>query len=193
MSDSRKSDKLYWFNPEMRGILPLDAFHIPRSLAKRMRQHPFEIRVDTAFREVMEACAQTPHHKHDTIGDSWINDRIIALYTALHQEGHAHSVESWENGVLVGGLYGVSIGGAFFGESMFSLVPDASKVALVHLVDRLNAAGYHLLDTQFVNDHLKQFGVKEIPREDYFPMLEAALNASANPSSRFLTVSPISS
>lgn len=193
MSESRYSDKLYWFNPEVRGVLPLDAFHVPRSLEKTLRKQSFHLRANTAFTEVIQACAEASHHKKNPTTDSWINGRILSLYSELHRMGYAFSVETYKDELLVGGLYGVSIGGAFFGESMFSLVPDASKVALVYLVQRLREYGYTLLDTQFVNDHLKQFGVREVPREDYLVMLENALSASPNPSSRFLTASPISS
>lgn len=189
MAESRHESELYWFNPPRRGIIPLDGFHTPRKLARLVKQKPFEIRIDTAFDAVMRNCAQ-PRPNHP---DSWINSRILILYGKLHRMGYAHSVECWQEKRLVGGVYGVSLGGAFFGESMFSKVPNASKVALVHLVARLRAAGYQLFDTQFVNDHLKQFGVIEIRKKDYLALLEKALNVFPNPSTRFLTASPITS
>jgi leucyl/phenylalanyl-tRNA--protein transferase len=161
MAESRADPELYWIDPKQRGILPLDAFHVPHSLRKTIRRRVFEVRVDTAFKEVMEACAEPGPGRPD----SWINDEILALYTALHEARHAHSVEAWRDGKLVGGLYGVTIGAAFFGESMFSRETDASKVALVHLVARLRCGGFELLDTQFVTKHLARFGVVEIPRQ----------------------------
>lgn len=189
MARSQKGRKLYWFNPEIRAVLPLDdaeAFHQPRSLKKFLRNCPYHVTVDTAFTEVMHACANNRRAGRD---DTWISPRIIALYTELHRIGYAHSVEIWEGKTLIGGLYGVSIEGAFFGESMFSRRTNASKAALVHLVARLRAAGYSLLDAQFENDHLTQFGFHSIPREDYLERLHQALSLSPNPSSRFLTVS----
>lgn len=191
MADSREGEDLHWYSPMRRGVMPLDEqFHVPRSLQKFMRDCPYELRVDTAFREVIVACAEQRSPKRQ---DTWINDTIIDLYSELSRQGHAHSVESWLNGKLVGGLYGVSIGGAFFGESMFSTASHASKIALVRLVDILRRAGYLLLDTQYVNDHLRQFGVQEVPRAVYLQSLEKALNASPNPSTRFLTLSDIKS
>ncbi|MBX3492467.1 MAG: leucyl/phenylalanyl-tRNA--protein transferase [Parvibaculum sp.] len=163
MAESRTDPELYWIDPEKRGILPLDAFHIPKRLRRRVRSGHFEVRIDTAFREVMLGCADAAPDR----GGTWINDRIVALYCELHERGHAHSVEAWREGRLAGGLYGVSIGAAFFGESMFSRETDASKVALVHLVARLVAGGYRLLDTQFVTEHLQQFGAVEISRDAY--------------------------
>jgi leucyl/phenylalanyl-tRNA--protein transferase len=188
MADSRGAENLYWYHPVRRGVLPLDAFHVPRSLKKFLRSHPYTVQTDTAFRKVMEHCADIRTEKRR---DSWINDTIIELYCTLHAQGHAHSVECWQDGALVGGLYGVSLGGAFFGESMFSLAANASKVALVSLVGRLLNAGYTLLDTQYVNDHLLQFGIEEIPRADYLLLLEKSLKASPNPSTLFRTVSDI--
>ncbi len=190
MADSRDAAELYWYMPEMRGVIPLEHFHVPHSLQKFLRQCPYTITIDTAFERVIRACADSKTEKRQ---DTWINDTIIALYCQLAAEGSAHSVEVWENNILAGGLYGVSIGGAFFGESMFSLAANASKVALVHLVERLRKAGYVLLDTQYVNDHLLQFGVMEIPKKDYLECLSKALNTSPNPSTRFLTVSDIKS
>lgn len=163
MAESRDDPQLYWIDPEARGILPLDRFHVPKRLRRTVRQHPFEIRIDTAFREVMLGCAEAAPNRDGT----WINERILALYCELHARGQAHSVECWKDGRLVGGLYGVSLGAAFFGESMFSRETDASKVALVYLVARLLAGGYRLLDTQFVTSHLKQFGAVEISRDAY--------------------------
>ncbi len=167
---------LFWVEPERRGVLPLDTFHTPRSLARTMRRGTFDIRVDTAFGDVVEACAAATSDRPVT----WINHRIHELYVELHRLGHCHSVETWQDGELVGGLYGVRLGGAFFGESMFSRATDSSKVALVHLVDRLNAGGFTLLDTQFTTAHLEQFGVKEVPRKRYRRMLEAALEIDAD-------------
>lgn len=185
MAESRDDPQLYWFNPARRGILPLHEFNIPRGLKKFLKSHPFELRCDTDFEGVIRACATLGKTRKET----WINDEIIALYCELNHQGYAHSVESWHEGKLVGGLYGVSLGGAFFGESMFSRMSEASKVALVHLVERLNAAGYTLLDTQFVNEHLKQFGVKEIAKRSYMAKLDKALKVEPNPSSLFSTVS----
>ncbi len=183
MAESRDSTELYWFNPSKRGVLPLDTFNIPRGLKKTLSANPFTIRADTAFEQVIRSCAEINRSRRET----WINNDIITLYCTLHDMGHAHSVESWQDDKLVGGLYGVSLGGAFFGESMFSRVSDASKVALVALVEILKDAGYSLLDTQFVNDHLKQFGVKEITKRTYMRRLDKALQLDPNPSSLFST------
>ncbi len=175
MAEGRRDPRMYWVDPETRGIIPLDGFHVPRRVARRVKQGVFEVRADTAFAEVIEACAQiTPKR-----GQTWINDDIIALYRALHDLNYAHSVECWRDGALVGGLYGIALGGAFFGESMFSRETDASKVALVDLVERLRRGGYHLLDTQFVTPHLETFGAVEIPRERYHTLLRAALTVDA--------------
>jgi leucyl/phenylalanyl-tRNA--protein transferase len=157
-----------WFSPDPRGVLPLDTFHVPSRLARALRQAPFEIRVDTEFEAVMRACAERPE-------GTWISEAIVDGYTALHRLGLAHSVEAWRDGRLVGGLYGVHLGGAFFGESMFHRETNASKAALVALVDRLNRRGFKLLDVQWSNPHLVQFGVREIPRLDYLAQLGAAL------------------
>ncbi|MGB3809731.1 MAG: leucyl/phenylalanyl-tRNA--protein transferase [Parvibaculum sp.] len=170
MAEARDDPELYWIDPEMRGILPLDAFHLPKRLKRTVRSARFEVRIDTSFRQVMLGCAETGAGREGT----WINDRILELYGQLFARGHAHSVESWQDGRLVGGLYGVSLGSVFFGESMFSRETDASKVALVHLVARLIAGGYKLLDTQFVTEHLKQFGAVEIPRDIYRARLHEA-------------------
>ncbi|MBC7281527.1 leucyl/phenylalanyl-tRNA--protein transferase [Hoeflea sp.] len=171
MADSADDPDLFWVEPELRGVLPLDAFHIPKRLARTVRQAPFEIRFDTAFDEVLAACAQSVGNRPST----WINSTIAELYGSLHRLGHAHSVEAWRDGKLVGGLYGVSMRRAFFGESMFSRETDASKVCLVHLVERLRERGFVLLDTQFTTEHLKRFGAIDIPRADYAVMLEDAL------------------
>jgi leucyl/phenylalanyl-tRNA---protein transferase len=165
-----------WYCPDPRGILPLDDFHVPKSLARIVRAAKFHIRVDTAFEQVLRACAGA----RNAVNRSWMNDRLAAAYLGLHEHGHAHSVEAWLNDELVGGLYGVQLGGAFFGESMFSRRQqsgaNASKVCLVHLVERLRARGFTLLDTQFVNPHLQQFGCRAIPADEYFHRLEAALH-----------------
>lgn len=174
MGESATSETLYWVDPEERGILPLDAFHIPRRLKRTVRSEPFEIRIDTAFRQVMEGCADSSAGR----GGTWINAAIMDAYCELHARGAAHSVECWCEGKLAGGLYGVSLGRAFFGESMFSRERDASKVALVYLAARLVAGGFTLLDTQFVTDHLRQFGAIEIPREDYKDRLAEALTGT---------------
>ena len=172
MAENRRDKQLFWIDPEVRGILPLDNFHIPRSLKKKIRNNPFEVRFDHNFAAVIRACAQQKPKRRET----WINDEIIELYTKLFCMRHAHSVECWQEEKLVGGLYGISIGGAFFGESMFSSERDSSKIALVHLVARLNLAGFTLLDTQFITDHLKQFGAIEISRVEYHKILSAALD-----------------
>ncbi len=162
-----------WYSPDPRGIIPLEGFHVPKRLARVIRHGAFTIRVDTAFGEVIRACAAEDRDPQDP--GSWIDDEIIESYCALHEAGIAHSVESWRDDRLVGGLYGVALGGAFFGESMFHRVADASKVALASLAGRLSAQGYRLLDTQWVTDHLVQFGAIEIPRRRYLKLLDAAL------------------
>jgi leucyl/phenylalanyl-tRNA--protein transferase len=228
MALNKDDPELYWFSPEERGVLPLESFNIPRGLARAMKKHDYTITVDTAFEQVIRACGTLTQARHET----WINENIVQLYTALFEAGHAHSVEVWSlppegwgggipgthgdskllsagedsddkqqplcslrpppnlgGGMLIGGLYGVSLGGAFFGESMFSRAPDASKMALVRLVEILRAAEYQLLDTQYVNEHLKQFGVEAWSKRRYMTKLEKALMASPNPSTRFSTVS----
>jgi leucyl/phenylalanyl-tRNA--protein transferase len=223
MALNKDDPELYWFSPEERGVLPLETFNIPRGLARAMKKHAYTITVDTAFEEVIRACGTLTKERKET----WINEKIVALYTALFEAGHAHSIEVWRsmpseksvlrsrdgrgepepkanegersgggtppaqsaNQTLVGGLYGVSLGGAFFGESMFSRAPDASKIALVRLVEILREAGYQLLDTQYVNEHLKQFGVEGWSKRRYMTKLEKALSASPNPSTRFSTCS----
>jgi leucyl/phenylalanyl-tRNA---protein transferase len=171
MAESADDPELFWVDPERRGILPLDRFHIPRRLTRVVRQDRFEVRVDSDFAGVLAGCAAMTDERPST----WINSEIVRLYTALHEMDAAHSVECWQNGALVGGLYGVSIGGAFFGESMFSRVTDASKVALVHLVALMRQAGYRLLDMQFVTPHLAQFGAAEVSRAQYRRLLADAL------------------
>ncbi|MBT5413629.1 MAG: leucyl/phenylalanyl-tRNA--protein transferase [Rhodospirillaceae bacterium] len=171
MAENRDDPTLYWIDPESRGIIPLDSFHIPRRLRRTLRQDDLEVHVDTAFAEVMDGCAAATRHRPNT----WINEEIAGLYSTLHEMGRAHSVEVWQDGQLVGGLYGVSLGTAFFGESMFTRVRDASKVALVHLVARLVIGGFTLLDTQFLTEHLERFGAVEIPRDTYRALLAVAL------------------
>ncbi|WP_448190611.1 leucyl/phenylalanyl-tRNA--protein transferase [Azospirillum sp. sgz301742] len=171
MAESADSQDLYWFDPERRGVLPLDGFHVPKRLKRTVRAGIFEMRFDGDFRTVIEACAESTAERPKT----WINADIVRLYSELHEQGFAHAVEAWRDGRMVGGLYGVSLGAAFFGESMFSRETDASKVALVHLVARLRAGGFTLLDTQFVTDHLSRFGAVEIPRAEYRRRLTHAL------------------
>jgi len=175
MAERRGDPTLYWVSPEKRGIIPLDVFHVPRRLARTIRSNAFQVTSDRCFRQVMEACAAPAPGRTE----SWINDEILRLYTALHASGHAHSLECWHDGELVGGLYGVRLGAAFFGESMFSRRRDASKVALVHLVQGLQRGGFVLLDTQFITAHLARFGAIEIPRERYLLKLHDALNREA--------------
>jgi leucyl/phenylalanyl-tRNA--protein transferase len=160
--------EIEWFSPDPRAILPLDKFHIPRTLDRVFRKKSFEIRINVSFAEVMQQCAGRP--------ETWINDEIIESYTRLHRLGHAHSVEAWQNDELAGGLYGIAIGGAFFGESMFHHVRDASKVALLALVERLRERRFTLLDTQWLTPHLQKFGAIEIPRHHYLHRLASAVN-----------------
>jgi leucyl/phenylalanyl-tRNA--protein transferase len=176
MAESADDAALYWIEPESRGILPLDGFHVSRSLKRAVRRRRFEIRIDTAFEAVIDGCAGPAEGRRST----WINQRIRALYGQLFRLGCCHTVEAWRDGRLMGGLYGVRIGAAFFGESMFSRATDASKVALVHLVARLNAGGFQLLDAQFITDHLRQFGAVECPREAYHVLLAKALEGEAD-------------
>ncbi len=175
MADSKDSDELYWVDPEYRGIIPLDGFHVPTKLRKVVRRREFEIRLDSDFAGVIAACAASGKGRRET----WINSEIVRLYTGLFEIGHCHTVECWKDGALVGGLYGVALKGAFFGESMFSRATDASKVALVHLVALLRAGGYKLLDAQFITEHLRQFGAREVPRPRYHQFLDAALKTEA--------------
>ncbi|WP_135503724.1 leucyl/phenylalanyl-tRNA--protein transferase [Roseovarius aestuariivivens] len=172
MAESRDNPELFWVDPRQRGVLPLDAFHISRSLARRIRQARYSISLDTAFDTVVDACADRE--------ETWINDEIRALYSALHLDGHAHSLEVWEeDGALAGGVYGVALGGAFFGESMFSNHTDGSKRALAHLVAHLRRCGFVLFDTQFLTPHLARLGAIEISRERYRKELALALQVPA--------------
>jgi leucyl/phenylalanyl-tRNA--protein transferase len=170
-------EDIQWFNPDPRAVIPLDALHVPKSLQRVARKQPFLFTRDRCFQRVMEACAEPRRYEDET----WITPEMIQVYTALHRLGHAHSVEAWtqpaqgEAAELAGGLYGVSLGGAFFGESMFSRATDASKLCLLHLVDHLNARGYRLLDTQMNNPHMAQFGVVEVPRAQYLAQLQQAM------------------
>ena len=175
MAESRDDRSLFWIDPDSRGILPLEDFHIPRRLLRTLRRGGFEVHCNRDFSGVVRGCREETDGRPET----WINGEIERLYTALHDMGFAHSVECWVDDVLVGGLYGVSLGGAFFGESMFSRHRDASKIALCHLVVRLSLGGYRLLDTQFVTDHLRRFGVREIPRANYKAMLAEAVHVDA--------------
>jgi len=175
MAESREGRRLYWLDPEARGIIPLDDFHLPRLLKRTVLSNKFEITLDRDFPGVIAGCAGSAKGREDT----WINPEIESLFTSLHEDGHAHSLECRIGGELVGGLYGVTLGGAYFGESMFSRVADASKVALVYLVAVLRSGGFGLLDTQFVTPHLARFGAREIPRDDYRVRLVAALDLPA--------------
>jgi leucyl/phenylalanyl-tRNA---protein transferase len=176
MGERRDDPKLYWLDPRMRAVLPLDGFHLPQRLGRTVRAGRFEVSADTAFAETVRACAE-PRPGHP---ESWINEPIVELYTELHRRGHAHSVECRRDGQLVGGLYGVTVGAAFFGESMFSRERDASKVALVHLAARLIVGGFRLLDCQFMTEHLRSFGAIEITREDFRILLADAIDRTAN-------------
>lgn len=175
MAEGADDPEVFWVRPETRGILPLDAFHVPKSLAKLLRQDRFEIRRDSDFRGVIAGCAESRPGRQST----WINKPIREAYSALFEQGHCHTVEAWLEGELVGGLYGVTLGAAFFGESMFSRQRDASKVCLAHLVEHLRVRGFRLLDTQFTTEHLKRFGARDVPRAAYERMLENALKAEA--------------
>jgi len=176
MAESAEDPALYWIEPDMRGILPLDGFHVASRLARTVRTTPYTVWVDRDFDGVIEGCAAPKPDR----GKTWINARIRRIYRALFEAGDCHTVEVYDGDVLVGGLYGVSLGRAFFGESMFHRARDASKIALVHLVARLKAGGYRLLDTQFVTEHLKTFGAVEVPKRRYHRMLEEALVGNAN-------------
>jgi leucyl/phenylalanyl-tRNA--protein transferase len=175
MAESRASRSLHWLDPEQRGILPLDEFHLPRSLMKTLRSNKFEVTADKDFAGTIAACARASAYRPET----WINQELERLFVELYSLGFAHSVESWLDGELVGGLYGACMGGAFFGESMFSTETDASKVALVHLVARLRLDGFVLLDTQFITAHLSRFGAREIPRGEYHKQLAEAVEVPA--------------
>ena len=175
MAETRRGERLFWLDPERRGVLPLEGFHLPRRLLRTVLSDTFQVTVDTDFAGTIAGCATPAPGREDT----WINPQIERLFRELHQMGYAHSVEARQGGVLVGGLYGVALGGVFFGESMFSFVTDASKVALVHLVARLRLGRFRLLDTQFVTAHLTQFGAREIPRPSYKIQLARAVEARA--------------
>ena len=175
MGERRDDPKLYWLDPRLRAVLPLDSFHLPQRLRRTVRSGRFAVTADTAFADVVRACAE-PRPGHP---ESWINEPIVELYTELHRRGHAHSVECRVDGELVGGLYGVAVGAAFFGESMFSRARDSSKVALVHLVARLIAGGFRLLDCQFMTEHLRGFGAVEVSRADFRALLAEAIERPA--------------
>ena len=183
MAETREGDRLYWLDPELRGILPLDGFHLSRRLKRTALSDRYTVTADRDFPAVIQGCAAAAPGRDDT----WINPEIERLFTALHRQGHAHSLECWQDGIIVGGLYGVALGAAFFGESMFSRARDASKVALVHLVARLRCLGFLLLDTQFVTTHLAQFGASEIPRQRYRGLLG---DAAERPPAWRATVDP---
>jgi leucyl/phenylalanyl-tRNA--protein transferase len=175
MAETRQGDRLYWLDPEPRGVLPLEQFHVPRRLLRTVQSGAFTVTADRDFAGTIAGCATPVPGREDT----WINPQIERLFSELHRSGFAHSVECWREGTLVGGLYGVVLGAVFFGESMFSFVTDASKVTLVHLVARLRLGGFRLLDTQFVTAHLSQFGAIEVPRDSYKRQLAAAVDAPA--------------
>lgn len=176
MAESADDAALYWIEPQHRGILPLDAVHIPRRLARSLRTSPFTVKIDTDIEAIIDGCAASRPGRRST----WINERIRILYSQLFELGHCHTVEVWDGDRLLGGLYGVALNGAFFGESMFSRTRDASKIALVYLAARLAQGGFILLDTQFVTDHLRQFGTVEVNREEFHHLLEQALQVDAN-------------
>jgi leucyl/phenylalanyl-tRNA--protein transferase len=176
MAESADDPVLYWIEPQARGILPLDAISVPRRLARTIRNLPYEVRVDSDFDGVIRGCAASRPGRRTT----WINDKIRDLYRDLFRLGYCHTVEVWDQGKLAGGLYGVALGGAFFGESMFSNIRDASKIALVYLAARLRTGGFTLLDTQFVTDHLRQFGTIEVDKQEFNRRLEEALKVDAD-------------
>ena len=176
MAEERTSDELFWVEPRKRGILPLDKIHISKDLRKAIRAEKFRISINTAFNKVIQLCASEQAGRKET----WINDEIIELYSQLHKEGHVHSIEVWNMGRLVGGLYGVSVGGAFCGESMFHLESGASKIALAYITARLKAGGYTLFDIQFITDHLTTFGAISIPQKQYLVLLQKALKVTPN-------------
>jgi leucyl/phenylalanyl-tRNA--protein transferase len=176
MAESADDPALYWIEPQHRGILPLDGVHVPRRLARTLRTTELAVRIDSDIEGVIEGCAASRPGRRST----WINERIRSLYRDLFDLGHCHTVEVWNGNRLVGGLYGVALNGAFFGESMFSYARDASKIALVHLAARLAYGGFKLLDTQFVTDHLRQFGTVELNREEFHRLLETALEVEAD-------------
>jgi leucyl/phenylalanyl-tRNA--protein transferase len=176
MAESAEDPALYWLEPEKRGVIPLDRFHLPSRLARTVRSDRFTVTVNRDFDAVLEGCAESRAGRPRT----WINTRIRVLYRKLHDRRHCHSLEVYDGETLAGGLYGVTLGRAFFGESMFHRARDASKVALVHLIARLKAGGFKLLDTQFVTDHLRTFGAIEVPRRQYHKLLEAALTGEGD-------------
>ena len=178
MADGADSDDIYWVDPRKRGILPLNGFHLSRSLRKRLLRDDYKVRIDTAFDRVMEACADRP--------ETWINDTIFELFRQLHRMGYAHSVEVWQDDAMIGGLYGLHLGAAFFGESMFSHERDGSKIALAWLVARLRRGDFTLLDTQFTTDHLESLGARAVPRTHYLDLLDRALNRRG----KFYSVDP---
>jgi leucyl/phenylalanyl-tRNA--protein transferase len=175
MAEGRSDPAVHWIEPERRGIIPIESFHVPRRLRRTVRKGTYEVRCDSDFAGTIRGCAHTVSGRKDT----WINRSIENLHTRLYEIGFAHSIETWQDGALVGGLYGIALGGAFFGESMFSRARDASKVALVHLVARLRRGNFKLLDAQFVTEHLAQFGAIEIGRDEYRERLAAALGVPA--------------
>ncbi|MEQ1954378.1 leucyl/phenylalanyl-tRNA--protein transferase [Mesorhizobium sp. CN2-181] len=175
MAESADDPEVFWVRPEARGIIPLNTFHVSKSLRKTLKQNLFNVSIDTDFPGVIDACAEERDNRHST----WINAPIREAYIELHRIGHAHSVEAWRDGRLVGGLYGVTLGRAFFGESMFSRETDASKICLVHLVERLRERKFTLLDTQFTTEHLKRFGAVDVPRRKYEMLLAEALESTA--------------
>ncbi|WP_433956606.1 leucyl/phenylalanyl-tRNA--protein transferase [Brevundimonas diminuta] len=187
MAEAHDDPRVFLVEPDQRGVIPLDRFHIPSRLRRTVRGEPFQVRVNTAFAAVLDACAAPAPGREDT----WINAPIRRLYIELHQRGFAHSIECWRDETLVGGLYGVTLGGAFFGESMFSRATDASKVALVHLVARLRKGGWRLLDAQFLTDHLSQFGAVETPQEAYLRMLPWALQATPDDAALMAPISGV--
>ena len=172
MAEHRHDPEIFWVDPERRGVLPLDGFHLSRSLARRLRRGQYRITIDADFNGVVQGCADRP--------ETWISDEIFQHYRVLHGLGHAHSLEVWDGGALIGGVYGVVLGGAFFGESMFSRRTDASKIALAYLVDHLNQAGFTLFDTQFLTDHLASLGGIEVTRAEYHRQLDRALDLSSD-------------
>ncbi|MGL4489101.1 MAG: leucyl/phenylalanyl-tRNA--protein transferase [Rhizobiaceae bacterium] len=176
MAEAADDPEIFWVRPDVRGIIPLDTFHVPSSLSRTIRRRHFDVRINTAFDAVVDGCAEFTGERPST----WINVTIREAYRSLHDIGHCHSVEAWSENRLVGGLYGVTLGSVFFGESMFSRQTDASKVCLVHLVERLNQRQFTLLDTQFTTDHLKRFGAIDVPRKAYEKLLAAALKTKAS-------------
>ena len=176
MADDKQSDSVNFYRPEMRGQLSISDLHIPKKLLKQVKQKPYDIKINTDFASVMDGCAAQYKNRENT----WINSLIRELFIELHTRGHAHSVEAWQNDKLVGGLYGLEIGAVFCGESMFSKADNASKIALVHLCARLKTGGFTVLDTQFTNAHLEQFGIYEIPQDDYEALIQTEMNKQAD-------------